>query len=286
MPAMKQDPLEGCLAARLLLTALLLFFCLPLALAGAWIPFGFSACMVLVLVFFSGRLEYRRIARAERAFLSERAAMSDNEFLRRMDAEPDLAFFYLAGRRAMAELDGIPAEMVRPDDTLASLMALQFDNGFAEDFMFALQEQLATRLPWSFPACCEKLTFATLLKELAHRWQRAGRIVLRVDPTQLANPQTSLCRVLADAIAERSRGSIQCEGYKSSADQKAMLVLLWAQELEAGVACVKEAIETIRVLDNDLRRGVRIAIERNVGYNVVFAPGHPGPIEKESPNVD
>lgn len=175
MTPMKQDPLECCLTARLLLTALLLVFCVPLLFAGAWAPFALCAAMVVGAVFFSGRLEYRRLARAEQAFLAHRTALSDDDFLRYMDAEPELASFYLAGRRAMADLDGIPADMVRPNDTVQSLLDLQFDNGFLEDFVFALEDQLQTPVPLSFPVNAHALSFGAFLKELARYRGHAGK---------------------------------------------------------------------------------------------------------------
>jgi hypothetical protein len=283
MPSMKKDPLECCLAVRLLLAVFMLLFCLPLLLAGAWAFFTLSVAVVLCLVFFSGKLEYRRLARAEHAFLAERTALSDQEFLHSMGAEPGLACFYLAGRHAMAERDGIPAEMVRPDDTVQSLVALQFDNGFVEDFIFALQEQLQTRLPLSSPANPQALPFGAFLKDLAQHWQRAGRIVLRVDPSRLANPNLALQQALPDVIAEYSHGSIHYDDCRASADNKALLLFLWAERLAEGVACVKEIIENAPVFDNDLHRGVIIAIATNGRYEVVYPANHTGPFDEGAP---
>jgi hypothetical protein len=280
---MKQDPLEGCLTARFLLAAFMLLFCLPLLFAGAWVLFVLSVAIVLGLVFFSGKLEYRRLARAERAFLAERTALSDQEFLHAIGAEPTLAAFYLAGRRAMAELDDIPAEMIRPEDTVESLMALQFDNGFLEDFIFALQEQLQTRLPLAFPAHPHLLPFGAFLKDLAQQWQRAGTIVLRVDPGRLANPHLALRQALPDVLAEVSHGLIHYEDCRASADQQALLLFLWAEKLDDAVACVKEVIENTPVFDNDLRQGVMVAIVTSGHYEIVYPANHTGPFDEEAP---
>jgi hypothetical protein len=277
MPALKQDPLECCLAARLLLAGFMLLFCMPLLAAGAWALFALSAAVVLAVVFLSGKLEYRRLARAEHAFLANRTALSDEDFLQWVGAEPKLASFYLAGRHAMAELDGIPAEMVRPDDTVRSLLDLQFDNGFREDFIFALETRLQTRLPMSFEPTA--LTFGALLKEFAQHWQRAGRIVLRVDPTRLANPTVVVREVLPDVLAEYSRGSIHFEDCRPSADKQALLLFLWAEVLDEGGECVKHVLENTPVFDDNLRRAVTVALETDGRYEIIYPPNHTRPFD-------
>ena len=92
-------------------------------------PLGLAMCagtgLVFLLMFpITYALEARRLRKVTATFLKDRPAMSDEEFLRRLAAEPEAAAFYLAGRRAMAELSGVPAETVHPKDTVRSLLMI------------------------------------------------------------------------------------------------------------------------------------------------------------------
>jgi hypothetical protein len=121
---------------------------------------------LLVLVPVICALERRRLRRARARFLRGRLALPDEAFLSRVGGSPDEAAFFLAARRAMAELSGVPPEMIHPEDTWRSLMDLQWDNGFLEDIVFGLERELNTRLPLAYPVD-DRLPFAAYVSQLA-----------------------------------------------------------------------------------------------------------------------
>jgi hypothetical protein len=129
------------------------------------------ACLGIIAVFLlmvpiTAALERRRRRRAEAAFLRGRRGMPDAAFLARAGAGADEVSFFLAARHAMAELCGVPADMIQTEDTVRSLLNLQWDCGFIDDFVFALQDRVGGRLPLGYPP--ERMTFGNYLREL-HR---------------------------------------------------------------------------------------------------------------------
>jgi hypothetical protein len=240
-------------------------------------------CLGMPLLFLltlpvAGVLERWRLRRGRSAFLRGRdAGMTDEQFLGTAlaGAESDLAPFYLAGRQTMAGLCGVPAETVYPDDTVRALLNLQFDNGYIDDFVFALEEKVGGALPQGYPP--DNWTFAAYLGELGRYWQCSGRIVLRLDPRRLANPSWALRRVLPEVLGERSGGSIQYDGHTATADGTALLLHLRADQLDEAVACIVEVVEQVPVLDNDLRPAVVAAVRRPGGYEVVYPRDFVGP---------
>jgi hypothetical protein len=201
--------------------------------------------------------------------------MTDEQFLERLGAESDLAPFYLAGRQAMARLCGVPAETVHPEDTVHSLLNLQWDNGYIDDFVFALEEKVGGSLPTGYPPIT--WIFAEYVGELRRCWRRSETLVLRLDPRRLANPAWALHRVLPDVLGEYSGGSIRNEGHAASTDGTALLLSLRTEQLDEAVACIVEVVEQVRVLDNDLRPAVVVAIQRPGGYEVVYPRDFEGP---------
>ena len=132
---------------------------------------GGLACLAVIVVLLVMTpviivLERRRLRRATARFLRGREALSDKAFLNRAGATPEAAGFFLAARRAMAKLSGVPPEMVHPEDTWRSLMDLQWDNGFMEDIIFGLEEELGVRLPLLTPAD-DRLSVADYVRRLA-----------------------------------------------------------------------------------------------------------------------
>jgi hypothetical protein len=223
-------------------------------------------------------LELRRLRRARAAFAAGRAGMADDDFLRHMAAEPEHAPFYLAGRRFMAELSAVPADTVRPDDTVRSLLDLQFDNGYIQDFLFALQHELGGTFGPGCPDYSPRaMTFADYLRGLARCWRPLVRIVLRLDPARLSNPDMALRRVLPEFLAERSGGTIRGEGHAASADGRAMLVFLRAEQLDEALACLADVAENVPVLDNYLRPALVAAVRWPDGLEVIYPPDFAGP---------
>ena len=105
-------------------------------------------------------------------FLRDRSALPDVAFLSRAGVSAGEAAFFLAARRAMAELCGLPSEMIHPEDTWRSLMDLQWDNGFLEDIIFGLERELGTWLPLAYPTD-DRLPFAVYVRQLAVCLERA-----------------------------------------------------------------------------------------------------------------
>jgi hypothetical protein len=241
------------------------------------------ACPLLIVTFLLllavvVPLEFRRLRRARAAFAGGRGGMSDEEFLRQLGAEPEFAPFYLAGRRFMAELSCVPAEAVRPDDTVRSLLNLQFDNGYIQDFLFALQDELGGTFGPGFPDYPPRATtFGDYLRALARSWRPLVRIVLRLDPARLANPDAALRHVLPECLAERSGGTVRGEGHGATADGTAMLLYLRAEQLDEALACLADVVENVPVLDNDLRPALVAAVQRPDGYHVIYPPDFQGP---------
>ncbi len=107
-------------------------------------------------------------------------------------------------------------------------------------------------------------------------------IVLRLDPARLENPDLDLRYVLPDLLAERSGGVIVDRGYDYAGGPPPLLVLyLEAAELVPALACVRDVIENVRILDNDLRQAVVVAIRPDNGQEVAYPPGFVGPFLPE-----
>ena len=142
-----------------------------------WAQFHFPAsglvCLGIVAVFLlmipiTAVLERRRLRRAEARFLRGRQEMSDAEFLTQAQAGADEASFFLVARQAMAKLCGVPKDMIHSDDTMHSLLNLQWDNGYIDDFVFALRVRVQGSLPMGYPP--DQMTFGSYIRELRRSW--------------------------------------------------------------------------------------------------------------------
>jgi hypothetical protein len=102
-------------------------------------------------------------------------------------------------------------------------------------------------------------------------------IVLRLDPRLMANPDLDIRYVLPDLLSERSAGVISDDGYDYVGDRPYLVLFLQATALEPAVVCVRDVIENVRVLDNDLRPGVVAAVEHEGRHEVIYPPGFAGP---------
>jgi hypothetical protein len=134
-------------------------------------------CFAMVAIFLlmlpiSATLERWRLRRARARFLHGRSALPDTAFLDQMGGSVDQAEFFLAARRAMAQMGDVPPDMIYPQDTWRSLMDLQWDNGYLEDIVFGLERELNTRLPFAYPTN-DRLSFADYVKQLALCFQKA-----------------------------------------------------------------------------------------------------------------
>jgi hypothetical protein len=101
-------------------------------------------------------------------------------------------------------------------------------------------------------------------------------IVVRLDPQLLDNPDADMRYRLPDLMAERSGGAIIDDGYDYVGKQRFLVLFLKASDLQAALACVVDVVENVRVLNNNLRRGVVVAVEANGCYQVVYPVGFEG----------
>lgn len=111
-------------------------------------------------------------------------------------------------------------------------------------------------------------------------------LILRLDPEFLQNPDLDIRYVLPDLLAARSGGVVQADGYdyvvsgEYPPGARPLLLYLTATDLDAALAHVRAVIEHERVLDNDLRGGVVVAVERQGSDEVVYPPGFIGKFER------
>jgi hypothetical protein len=129
-----------------------------------------AVLLVTTLVIFA--LEPRRLRREKARFLRGRQPLPDAAFLSRVGASAEEAAFFLAARRAMAALSGVSAEMIHPEDAWRTLMNLQWDNGYMDDIVFGLEQELGARLPYAYPTD-DRLSFAVYIRQLAVCLERA-----------------------------------------------------------------------------------------------------------------
>ena len=67
----------------------------------------------------------------------------------------------------MATLCGTEPEFIRPDDSMRTLLDLQFDSGFIEDFIFEVEEETGRNLNFSTIPDPEPYGFADYVIKLA-----------------------------------------------------------------------------------------------------------------------
>jgi hypothetical protein len=102
-------------------------------------------------------------------------------------------------------------------------------------------------------------------------------IVLRLDPGRMDNPDLDIRYVLPDLLSERSAGVITDDGYDYVGDRPYLVLFLKVTVLEPAVACVRDVIENVRVLDNDLRPAIVAAVEHEDRHEVIYPAGFDGP---------
>src|SRR5262245_3849066 len=102
-------------------------------------------------------------------------------------------------------------------------------------------------------------------------------LVVRLDPGPLDNPDADIRYRLPDLLAERSGGVISDDGYDYVGDGPLLVVFLKVSEVKPALACVLDLVQNVRVLGNDLRPAVVVAIEHEGRYEVVYPPDFVGP---------
>jgi hypothetical protein len=103
-------------------------------------------------------------------------------------------------------------------------------------------------------------------------------LVLSLNSVALANPDLDIRYVLPDLLAERSGGAIEDDGYDYADDPRTLLLFLRTTDLNAALACIRDVIENVPVLGNDLRPATVVAVKRPKGYEVVYPVDYRGSI--------
>ena len=102
-------------------------------------------------------------------------------------------------------------------------------------------------------------------------------IALRLDPHRLENPDLDIRYALTDLLVERSGGALMDDGYDYVGDCPYLLIFLKSSDTKEGTTCIMDVIESTRVLGNDLRGSVAVAVDRGQGYEVIYPSGFQGP---------
>lgn len=103
------------------------------------------------------------------------------------------------------------------------------------------------------------------------------RIVLRLDPCLLANPDADIRYQLPDLLSDRSAGAISANGYDYVGDTPVMVLFLNVIEVDPALECILDVVENVRLLDNDLRKAIAVAVEKTNGHEVIYPQGFTGP---------
>lgn len=104
-------------------------------------------------------------------------------------------------------------------------------------------------------------------------------LLLRLDPTQLNNPDLDLRYRLPDLLAERTGGDVAYDGYdyaEHPARTHYLVLFLKTSDLDVALPVVLDVIENVRLMGNDLRPAVVVAVERNGRRAVVYPTGFSG----------
>lgn len=135
-------------------------------MAKAWIVGAIVAVMALAMILM-GWDERRRRRKWYASFVLGRGSMSDSLYLASLNCAADRHALCKVCRGVMGELCGVDAELIHPDDSLQSLMQLQFDGGDWLDFVFQLESAGQLVLDDEFnPGRAKPQTFAGLVQHV------------------------------------------------------------------------------------------------------------------------
>lgn len=108
-----------------------------------------------------------------------------------------------------------------------------------------------------------------------------ARIVVRLSPQLLNNPDADIRYRSPDLFVERSEGVMTDDGYDYVGEQPLLVLFLKASDLKPALACVLNVMQNVRVLDNDLRPAAVVAVECEGGHEVVYPQDFAGPFLPE-----
>lgn len=87
-----------------------------------------------------------------------------------------------------------------------------------------------------------------------------AEFAIRLDPGNLSNPDLDIRYRLPDLIIERSGGVIVDNGYDYGTDNDTLFLFLKSDDVQAAQKAILDVVENVRVLDNDLRGAVAVAL--------------------------
>lgn len=120
---------------------------------------------LLVIALITRFTEGRRLAQVEQLFYDGRKPLSDTSYLEQLPSckSPSLQ---IAARRTMASLCGTAPEMIHPTDSMRSLMDMQYDRGYVNDFIFFIEAETGRRVERNDIPKHEECEFADYVERL------------------------------------------------------------------------------------------------------------------------
>ncbi|WP_144060105.1 hypothetical protein [Rhodopirellula sallentina] len=110
--------------------------------------------------------ERKRIGKAEERFFADREPLTDAQYTAAI-TNPLHNDFHFGARRAMATLCGTTPDMIHPSDSMRTLLDLQFDSGYIQDFVFFTEQETSTQIDLRRLPDTETTTFGDFVERLA-----------------------------------------------------------------------------------------------------------------------
>jgi hypothetical protein len=100
-------------------------------------------------------------------------------------------------------------------------------------------------------------------------------IAIKLDPSKLLNPDLDIRYALPELLNEKSKGSIEDNGYDYEPDGNALIIFLKASELQSALAAILDVIKNEKVCENDLI-GAVVAVKQDDSFKVIYPDGYEG----------
>jgi hypothetical protein len=111
-----------------------------------------------------------------------------------------------------------------------------------------------------------------------------GAIAIKLDPSQMSNPDADLRYLIPDRIEELTDKAIRPDGY-DYLDDDSMVIFLASDDPKADVPKVMEILQSERFLGNNILDTAIIAGDSGEGYEVAHPKGFTGELVL-TPNSD
>jgi hypothetical protein len=100
-------------------------------------------------------------------------------------------------------------------------------------------------------------------------------IAIRLDPSKLTNPDLDIRYALPELLNEKSKGSIDDNGYDYAPEGNALIIFLETSNLQSALATILEVIKNEKVCENDLSDAV-VAVKQDDCFEVIYPVGYTG----------